>query len=122
MEHLNLFLIQLAVIALPGIIWARLVIRFAAKEAASELDFLISVFVYGLASYAVTFVLYLWLREPFPLIDFEHAEDKSVLTADVAGLILRATLVGLALGLIWVYVSNHKLLTRFLQLIRATKR
>lgn len=122
MEHLNLFLIQLAVIALPGIIWARLATRFAAREVTSELDFLVSVFVYGLASYAVTFVVYLWLREPFPLIDLQRAPDKNVLTADVAWLILRATLAGLVLGLAWVYISNHKLLTRVLQFIRATKR
>lgn len=122
MEHLNLFIAQIAVIFLPGIIWARLDGRYAAKEKQSDVDFFIHTFVYGVVAYAVTFVIYLLFDQPFSLIDFKDAQDKSVLSQSVALEILSATGVGIVLGVLWVYASNHKWLTQVLQFIGATKR
>jgi uncharacterized membrane protein len=122
MEHLNLFIAQIAIIFLPGIIWARLDDRYASTEKKSDLDFLIRTFVYGVVTYVVTFVLYLLLNQPFSLIDFKAAQDRTVLTQTTGFEILAATGVGFGLGILWVYAARHKALTKFLQLIGATKR
>jgi hypothetical protein len=122
MEHLNLFIAQIGVIFLPGIIWARLDARYAGKGPASEFDFVLRAFVYGVASYAVTFALYSLFRQPFTLIDFKDAQERDVLTQAIAIEIFSATAVGFALGVFWVYAANHKWLTIVLQWIGATKR
>jgi hypothetical protein len=120
-EHLDLFLAQLAVIFLPGIVWARLDSRYAGKEA-SEIDFFIRAFVYGVAAYVATFALYALLGRDFSVIDFKQAQESNVFTAKIVGEIFSATAVGFFLGVGWVFSVNHKWLTRFLQFIRATKR
>ena len=122
MEHLNLFVAQIAVIFLPGMIWARLDARYAGKEKSSEMDFFIRAFIYGIASYTVTFLIYVLLGYPFSLIDFKEAQEKSVLTRAIGVEVISATAVGFVLGVVWVFASNHKWLTVFLQFIRATKR
>jgi len=122
MEHLNLFIAQIAIIFIPGIIWAQLDSRFASIGKRSDLDFFVKVFVYGVVAYAVTFVVYSLLGRPFALIDFKEAQDKNVLTQTIAGEVLSATGVGVVLGIAWVYAANWKILTGILQLIRATKR
>jgi hypothetical protein len=122
MEHLNLFVAQIAVIFLPGIVWARLDARYAAKEKRSDLDFFVAAFIFGVVAYAVTFALYGLQKQPFALVDFKDAEDKTVLTQRIGQEIIAATGVGFVLAILWVYASTWKLLTRFLQFIRATKR
>ncbi len=122
MEHLNLFVAQVAVIFLPGIIWARLDARYAAKDKRSDLDFFIATFIFGVVAYAVTFAGYAMFHQTFRLIDFKAAADTTVLTAQIGWEILIATAVGFVLAILWVYAATWKLLTRFLQLIRATKR
>lgn len=122
MEHLNVFIAQIAVLLLPGIIWARLDGRYARNEAASEFDFVVRAFVYGLVSYAVTFALYGLARQPFTMVDVVAAQQRSVITSQVAIEIVVASAVGFCLGVAWVYASTWKLLTRLLQLIGATKR
>lgn len=122
MEHLNAFIAQAAVLLLPGIIWARLDVRYAIKEKPSEIDFILRAFVFGLASYAVTFVVYLSFRQPFALVDVSLADSKNIITRQIGGEIIAATAVGFVLAILWIYSANWKLLSRFLQLIRATKR
>lgn len=122
MDHLNVFIAQVAVLLLPGIIWARLDSRYAGKETASEFDFVVRAFVYGLASYAVTFVLYSIAQQPFAMVDVAAAQQRSVITWQVGGEIVVASAVGFGLGVLWVYASTWKWLSRFLQAIRATKR
>jgi hypothetical protein len=119
---LDLFLAQLAVIFLPGIIWARLDARYAAKEKRSDLDFFVAAFVYGVVAYAVTFLGYVLLKQPFHMIDFKGAKDDVVLTQAIGFEIVWATVAGCVLGVVWVYASTWKWLTRFLQKIGATKR
>jgi hypothetical protein len=122
LEHLNVFIAQIAVLLLPGIIWARLDVRYAIKEKPSEFDFVLRAFVYGLASYAVTFALYSCLKQPFALIDVAEAQAKTVITQQIGGEILAATAIGFILGVLWVYASTWKILTHVLQFIRATNR
>ncbi len=122
MEHLNLFVAQIAVLFLPGIIWARIDMRYAAKEKRSDLDFFIATFIFGLVAYSLTFVGYAAAGRTFRVVDFKAVGDTSVLTSQVCWEILIATAVGFVLAILWVYASTWKILTKFLQFIRATKR
>ena len=98
MEHLNLFVAQIAVLFLPGIIWARIDMRYAAKEKRSDLDFFIATFIFGLVAYSVTFVGYAAAGRTFRVVDFKAVGDTSVLTSQVCWEILIATAVGFVLG------------------------
>lgn len=112
----------MAILLLPGIIWARLDVRYAIKKRTSEFDFFIRAFVYGLASYAVTFALYALVRRPFALIDVTAADNRNIIARQVGGEIIVATAVGFCLAILWIYAANWKLLTRLLHAIRATRR
>jgi hypothetical protein len=96
--------------------------RYAANEKPTNLDFFTRAFVYGVVTYAFTFAIYLLLKQPFALIDFKAAQTNLVLTQRVGIEIISATFVGFVLGIGWVFASNHKWMTIFLQFIRATKR
>jgi hypothetical protein len=118
--ELNLFVAQLAVISLPGLVWARLDARYASKVKPSEVEFFIRVFMFGLTSYAVAFLLYSALGLRFDLINFAEADDKSVISENFADEIVVAFLAGVILSLVWLYGTNRKWLARFLQFIGAT--
>lgn len=107
---------------LPGIIWARLDARYDPKPDQSNLDFLISAFIYGIATYVVVFLAYSLIDRQFIFIDFKEAQNKSVLTRSIAEEIVAATAAGTMLGVVGVYFSTWKILNRSLQAIKATKR
>jgi hypothetical protein len=118
----DLLLIQLAAVLLPGILWARIDLRFASKSKPIDAELGLLIVVYGLFSYSATFVVYAALGHPFQLIDLAASEGQAVLSAAVADEIIFATLIGVLLAIIWVYAVNYKLLTRILQGIGATKK
>lgn len=118
----NLFLVQLAVIFLPGIIWARLDASYAAKVKPSEIEFVARAFVFGLTVYAVEYTVFSWRHWPFAIVDLAAADSKQVVTAAIAREVVWALAISIILALIWVYASTYKLLTRFLQFIKATKK
>jgi hypothetical protein len=120
--ELNQVVIQFAIIFLPGLIWAGLDSRYAAKGEASELRYLLKALLFGIASYAVTFAIYRLLGWTFILADLSASEITDILTADVVKQIASATAVGFLLAIVWLYVMNYKLDTRLLQWIGATKR
>lgn len=119
--QIDLLITQLAILFLPGIIWARLDARYALKTKPSDVEFIIRAFMFGLVSYSVTFVVYSIVGLPFALIDLSKATTTSVVTRAIAIEILAATGIGLLLAILWIYAATYKWLTRFLQVIRATK-
>ncbi len=54
----DLAIVQLAIIFLPGLIWARLDARYAMKSKPSDVEFFIRAFLFGITSYVVTFLVY----------------------------------------------------------------
>lgn len=119
--EVDLLIFQMAVIFLPRIIWARLDARFAAKEKLSNVDFVLNAFVFGVATYAVEFLIYAAFRWPFKMADFGNASSQEIVTKDVVIEILWALVIGIILSLVWLFASNHKWLSRFLQKFRFTK-
>jgi hypothetical protein len=118
---IDLLFVQFAIIFLPGLIWAGLDSRFALKSKPSEFHYVLRAFLFGMTSYGVTFGVYAALGRPFSLADFSDAATRGIFTPDVFKEIASATFVGLLLAILWLYASNYKWATRFLQWIRATK-
>jgi hypothetical protein len=54
--------------------------------------------------------------------NLNDAGTKSVLSGNIVYEILSAIVVGLLLSVLWIYSVTYKLITRFLQAIRATKK
>lgn len=118
----DLLILQLAVIFLPGIIWARLDASYAAKVKPSEVEFFLRAFLFGIATYAVEFLLFVALGWKFAMADLAAAATKEIVSRDVLSEVLWALGIGTILAILWLYISQYKILTRFLQIIRATRK
>ena len=119
---LNLLLVQLGIIFLPGIIWERLDARFAAKVKPSTWEIFVRALIFGLVVYAVEFLIYSALDQHFIPADFTEAGSKDVVTMAVAREIAWALPISLGLAVAWLYTARYKWISRFLQLIGATKK
>ncbi|EHK58173.1 DUF6338 family protein, partial [Allomesorhizobium alhagi] len=118
----SLFFIQLAILLLPGVIWARVDANYGAKQDRSQFEFGLRSVLFGLTAHALTYVLFLVVRQPFEVIDLAKASQNSVLTRGMVIQTLAAIVVGFAASVVWLYAVNYKWLTRLLQTINATKR
>ncbi len=118
----DLLILQLAIVFLPGIVWAGLDAMYVAKTKPSEAQFLLRTFLFGITTYGVEFLGFEAMGRPFKLADFATAATKEIVSQDILFEVLYGLLIGSALAIIWLYAARYKLLTRFLQLIRATKK
>jgi hypothetical protein len=118
----DLLILQLAVIFLPGIIWARLDASYAAKVKPSDSQFFLRAFIFGIAIYTVEFILFAALGWPFTMADLADAGTKGIVTKDILHEVLWGLGIGLVLSVLWLYLSNYKALTWLLQKIGATKK
>lgn len=114
------FLLQLSILLLPGVIWAHMDAQYAARSKPTQVEFVVRSLLFGLASYAATYALFIEFDWQFDFVDIEKVASASVLTRQIAKQIGCATLVGFLLSVVWLYGSRYKLLTRFLQMIGAT--
>ena len=64
----SLLVIQIAIIFLPGIIWARLDLTYGKKGKLSDTEFLIRAFMFGMVTYAITFLIFAALGRPFAIL------------------------------------------------------
>ncbi|MGC8531667.1 MAG: DUF6338 family protein [Acidiphilium sp.] len=119
---LNLLLVQLAVIFLPGIIWERLDARFAAKIKPSTWESLVRTLSFGLVVYTVEFMIYSAFNLHFTTADLTNAKAENVITKPVIFEIVGALPLSLGLATVWLYAARHKWISRFLQKIGATKK
>jgi hypothetical protein len=118
---IDLLLLQLAVLLLPGLIWARFDARYALKTRPSDTEFFLRAFQFGLVSYGITFLIYWTIGWPFTVVDLGDAASKPVLTSAIVKEILGAICVGFVLSILWIYSATYKWITWILQKIKATK-
>jgi hypothetical protein len=119
---IDLLILQLAVLFLPGIIWARLDANYAAKAKLSDVEFFLRAFLFGITIYAVEFIAFTLAGWPFRMVNVVDVATKEIFTRDIAGQILWGIGIGIVLSILWIYASTYKLITIFLQLIKATKK
>ena len=119
---IDLLILQLAVIFLPGIIWARLDASYAAKVKPSEVEFFLRSFLFGITVYGVEFLVFAAVGRLFKMAEFADAGTREVVSREIMFEVLWAIGIGLVLAVLWLYFSRYKLLTRFLQVIGATRK
>ena len=76
----DLFIVQVAILFLPGLIWAGLDSRYALKSKPSEFQYTLRAFQFGLTTYAVTFGIFALFGWPFTLADLADASAKGIFT------------------------------------------
>lgn len=117
----------LAVIFLPGIIGARLDAKYASQTKPSQFDMVLNIFVFGISSYVVTYIIYKILcldnYADFNLSQFDlKNKDTLVLIISNINIIFIAVIASIFLSISWVAIKNHKFISRFLQYIKVTYR
>jgi hypothetical protein len=117
---MNTLILTIALIFLPGFIWARLDARYARQVKPTQSEFVINVFVFGLVAYLATYLIYLL---PFisgmPTFDFTNVALEDDQVAKTIGLgvvddILVATLMAVVLAPVWLLAQRYKIIVRFL--------
>ena len=119
---MDIFIVQLAIVFLPGLIWAHLDSRYAMIEKPSQTELLIRAFMYGLTTYAVLYIIYLSLGREFSILKIEDSTKGMMLTDNFIDEIIWSLPVSFCLAVTWIAAANHKLLTRVLQRCNITKR
>jgi hypothetical protein len=120
---MNIFLFQLIVIFTPGIIWERIDTQYGQNRSSAQWDTLRRTFIFGLFSYVITFGIYWLMSLCLPGVNFQIFDLKKD-ALDVASLkeIVVASIVATVCAIIWLYLTNYKLITRLFQKAKATKR
>ena len=119
--EISLLAIQVGIIFLPGLLWARIDASYGLRAKSSDMEFVLRAFMFGLVSYAVTFFCFSIFKKPFSVIDFSSRQGGAIVTPAIAYEVICAVGASFVLAVVWLYVTNYKLLTRFLQRIGATK-
>jgi uncharacterized membrane protein (Fun14 family) len=117
----SIFLIQLAILLLPGVIWAHMDAHYAVKEKLSQFEFFIRALLFGLVSHIAAFAIYALQSWSYEVVDLAAISDQNIFTENVLWQIGLATGLGFLLSVIWLYATRFKVLTWVLQVIGATR-
>jgi hypothetical protein len=122
---MDIFFFQLVIIFTPGIVWERIDAQYGHNRSSEQWDIFRRTFIFGLFAYVITFCIY-WLSSflfgngDFQIFKFQN--DASFLDVAAITEIIVATIVATACAIIWLYLTNYKLITWLFQKARATKR
>ena len=119
---IDILVFQLAIIFLPGLIWAQLDARYAMKEKSGPAEFFIRAFIFGLVTYVGVYCLYGLLGCNFSLLEINYSDTRKFLSKEFIDEIIISVPFSFVLAVIWIYAATYKWLTRFLHLIRATRK
>lgn len=111
---------ELALIFIPGFIWMKIHRRYGFKGEATQFDLILNAFIFGVISYGVLYSIYRYNGWSLKLFDLDP-DSKRLLQPEILPEILFAVIISTIGGVLSLYVENHKLFTRFVQTIRATK-
>jgi Family of unknown function (DUF6338) len=121
----DIFFFQLVIIFIPGIIWERVDTQYGRERAKEQWDVIRRSFIFGLFSYVILFAVSWCLSLRYGDLGirmFQIKKDEPFLDAGALKEVFFALLVAIICSVLWLYITNYKLLTRFLQKIHATKR
>jgi len=111
---------ELALIFIPGFVWMKIHSRYGFKGEKTQFDLILNVFIFGVLSYAVLYLIYRYNGQPLKLFDLD-VDSKRLLQPELFPEILLAVAISIVGGVLSLYFENHKLFTRFVQTIGATK-
>lgn len=118
---MDFFFFQLAVIFLPGLVWERIVSKYALKRSPTQFEIALRTFTFGLTAYAITYILYAVAGHPFYVPDIKR--DAAFITdAKYITEFCSAFAVAFIGSIVWLYAFKWKLLGKLFRYIGATKK
>ncbi|WP_195818525.1 DUF6338 family protein [Roseobacter sp. MH60115] len=112
---------QLALVFLPGIIWANLDSKYVTGGQSNQFNTVLKAFSFGLLTYGVLYLIYSLLGYDFSDESFSSA-DKTLDITMFIDEILWSVPLAIGLAIFWMFFQNYRIFMRFLQWIGATKR
>lgn len=106
---------------MPGIIWANIDAKYGAGLKPQQSTLLIRAFLFGMATYAALYLIYLICKQPFgyeALIEDQENLNFYELKDEIAWSIP----LSFTLSIIWLWIVRFRILKRFLHKIGATRR
>ena len=106
---------------MPGIIWANIDAKYGAGLKPQQTTLLLRAFMFGTASYAVLFLIYVWWGRTFGYQDL--AKNPEVFNFfELKDEIAWSLPLSFVLAVCWLWVVRFRLLKKFLHKIGATRR
>lgn len=117
---MNALVVQIAIIFIPGFLWASIDQRFGPRVNRTQTHFLIMTLIFGLISYSVAYIAYASFGLQFSTIAIDS--ENSIFLTEFVDEILVSIPVAVTLATVWLYINNKKVVAKFLQKIKATRR
>jgi hypothetical protein len=111
---------ELALIFIPGIVWMKIHSRYGYKGTKTQFDLILNAFIFGVVSYAVLYLIYRYKGWTLKIFELD-ADSKKLLQPEIFPEIVAAVVISIVGGVLSLYLENHKLFTRLVQKIGATK-
>lgn len=112
---------QLALLFLPGIIWANLDAKYGAGRRPSQFTMLLRAFVFGIATYAALSAIY-WLCGSTFYYGQYAGSPSDINVLDMRGEIALSVPLSVVMAIIWLYAVRFRVLMHILHWIGATAR
>ena len=122
MTHIDIILVQFAIIFLPGLIWAQIDARYAVKRKPRPIEFLIRAFLFGISTYLIAYAGYAVFGQSFSSLDVDPSGPTRILLDDFVDEIFISAVIAFLLSIIWIYIATYRLLNRLLIWSRATNK
>lgn len=119
---IDIVLVQLAIVFLPGLIWAQINARHVAKEKPGQVEFITHIFLFGLSSYAVAFVAYGISGNDFSSLGIDDLNQAEIVPSDFVDEILASIGISIALAVLSIYMATYKIPVRILMFFKATRK
>jgi hypothetical protein len=117
----DFFFFQLAVIFLPGLIWERVVTKYALKRTPTPFETGLRTFTFGLVCYVITFAIFNLMGWGFVIPEVKK-DAPFIIDRQYLSEFLTAILVSFVGSIVWLYATNHRWGGKLLVAIGATKR
>jgi hypothetical protein len=112
---------QLALIFLPGIIWANLDRKFGTGPQPQQFTLILRSFLFGVTTYFALFLLYECFGKEFAYKDFGN-NSTAIDLFNLKDEVMWSIPISLILSVIWLYSVKFRWIMRFLHKIGATNR
>jgi hypothetical protein len=114
------FFFELALVFLPGFIWMKIHTRYGAKGEITQFDMILNTFIFGVICYGMLDAIY-WAAGSKLKIGEIDVNSTKLLDQKIFRDVFYAMAIAVVGGIGFLYIENHKLLTRFVQKIGATR-
>ena len=118
---MNLAVAQLALIFLPGIIWATIDAKYGSGLRPSQFTLILRSFLFGVAAHSVLYVFYTIVGFQYGYTEVVGGIDQPQLVAFMDEIFWSIPLA-LAMSIAWLFAVRNRFLARFLNWIGATRR